>query len=315
MNSKKSRSSRHAKTPSTNNRSKQQFVTKKMMTGGRFTPPTNPPDVTYMPWHPVTLVISHNGTLEFKANDILTYLRAQLDPTKRGFNQTSSGDSRFVVQYRVLTVSSWNLTGRVISLSVEDFIDTQAGAGGRDQLCGLVDTGSSLHTPAVGFQLPNSHSAHVLRTDDRFKDEYLFVVTAPSGNQCVTYMKTLYRFDGPAKHPSIISPIQEINRTLTHLSNKILKEKESSKIELILNGIKYTAEAVALVGSLGHVTDTLTYSQCVPARVDVLENNITGLKIENICDEPTGSISGSSYEEVNSDSNTLGFASVSDEEA
>lgn len=222
-------------------------MTKKQVSGGRFTPPTNPPDVTYMPWNPVTLVISHSQTLTFQVNDVLAYLRKQLDPNSRGFNQSTSGDKRFVVQYRIQSISSWNLTGRVVSLSVEDFIDSSANSGGRDQLCGLVDTGTATHTPAVGYNLPMSHFQHVIRTDDKLKDEHLFVVSAPTNDQCITYVKILYRFDGPATHPTVVSPIGEVSRTLNQLSNKILKHKDASTIELILNGVKYTAQAVALL--------------------------------------------------------------------
>lgn len=223
------------------------------MNGGRFSPPTNPPDVTYMPWHPVTLVISHSGGLTFKVNDIKKYLRSQLDPTARGFNKEDKGDSRFVVQYRVLSISSWNLTGRVISLSVEDFTDTVANTGGRDQLCGLVDTGTSVHTPAVGYNLPHSHSSHVIRTDDKYIDEVLFDVSSPNGNQCITYFKILFRFDGPARHPTVLSPVDEISNTLSDLANSIEKKISPSTMELVLNGVKYTAQAVALVGSLANI--------------------------------------------------------------
>lgn len=247
MSTRRSRSNK-AKALKMPDRSKgQQFVTKKQMNGGKFTPPTNPPDVTYIPWVPVTLVISHKGPLSFKVNDIKTYLRKQLDPTSRGFNQSDSGDKRFVVQYRVLKVQSWNLTGRVIALSIDDFIDSSANTGGRDQLCGLVDTGTSTHTPAVGYQLPHSHAHHVLRTDDKQAEEYLIDVSAPGSDQCITYLTILYRFDGPAKHPSVLSPIVEVRETLDALSNRIMKYREPSKLELVLNGVKYVAEAVAVL--------------------------------------------------------------------
>lgn len=253
MSSKKSRSRTPRQQPRRPQRTaNSQYVTKKQMSGGRFTPPTNPPDVTYMPWHPVTLVIAHSDTLDFQVKSVTSYLRYQLDPTNRGFNQTKTGDTRFVVQFRLMSIAAWNLTGRVVSLSIDDFMDSEADKGARDQICGLVDTGTSTHTPCVGFTLSHAHQQHVLRTDDKQDDMYLFSVTGSAG-QFVTYVKILYRFDGPAKHPKILSPTQEIEKVVTNISNKILKMKEPSTLELTLNGVKYVAEAVALIGSVGDV--------------------------------------------------------------
>lgn len=242
--SKKSRSRRAPRQPES------RFMTRAEINGGAFKPPTNPPPVTYAPWQPVTLVLTHSSDLTMKVEDLLGYLRSQLDPNNRGFNQTKTGDGRFVVQFRFRSVSSWNLTGRVISLSVEDFTDIASSKTGRDQLCGLVDTGTSTHTPAVGFRIPSSLANHVLRTDDVTGQSYLFTITAPAGSQCVTYLKVYYRFDGPVKHPTIISPLTEIESTLEAVASKITQAKERSTIEFVIDGIKYAAEAVAVVGQL-----------------------------------------------------------------
>lgn len=244
----------------------------KQISGGKFTPPTNPPDVTYLPWNPLTLVISHSKALNFQVKSVLDYLRAQVDPTKRGFNQTTTGDSRFVVQFRLLSIMAWNLSGRVISLSVDDFTDSSADAGGRDQLCGLVDTGTTTHTPAVGYYLPMHAQQHVLRTDTKQSDMFLFDVSGTSG-QFVTYVKILYRFDGPVNHPTILSPVQDIEKTLNKISNKILKQKETSTLELIWNGVKYTAEAVAVIGAVTSPANDLVVNPCssVPRPRDVSE--------------------------------------------
>lgn len=246
-NRRRNRPSNQARRPAPNTSN---LVTKRALSGGKITPPSNPPDVTYQPWYPTTLVISHSTALNWTTNSVLSYLRSQIDPTKRGFNQKSNptDDNRFVIQYRLLSVTAWNLTGRVIALSVDDFSDTFADSGARDQLCGLVDTGTSIHTPAVGYVLPYHLQHHVLRTDDKQGDMNLFDVTTNSGN-CVTYVKILWRFDGPIKHPSIVSPINEIEEVVTTISNKIVKTQEASKLELVVNGIKYVAQAVAVLGS------------------------------------------------------------------
>lgn len=282
MNSKRSRSNKGYKPKIRNN--SQQYVTKKQMMGGKFTPPTNPPDVTYIPWNPVTLVLTFTGQLTLTVNDIKRYIRKQLDPTGRGFNPLDSGDSRFVIQFRVHRIQCWNLTGRVISMSVEDFMDASSNSGGRDQLCGLVDTGTSTHTPAVGYQLPASHFHHVLRTDDRLSREEIVYFSAPSSDQCIAYLSMLYRFDGPAQHPSILSPIGEIQRTLNKVSSKILKSKDSSKVELVMNGIKYVAEAVAVIAADSCASDDAIRLNDAATKVsdedDICESFVRGVNMQ-----------------------------------
>lgn len=236
------------------------FVTKKEMSGGAFRPGSNPPQVTYIPWNNVTLVISHNTDLSLKVNDILKHLKSQLDPTGRGFNTETSGDKRFVVQMRIHSIAAWNLTGRVISLSVEDFSDTNSASSGRDQLVGLVDTGTSTHTPSVGYKIPSNLSQHVIRTDDVTGSMFLLTVTAPAGSQLVTYLKISYRFDGPAKHPEIMSPLAEIETTI---KDAVAGYNKRSTIDILVDGIAYTAQIAAVTGlgtSLSHKKGPIAFS-------------------------------------------------------
>lgn len=220
------------KRPSRSSRSIRTYVTKSEIHGGRFTPSSNPPDVTYQPWHPVTLIFSFEGEKEIKVPDVPDQLRAQLDPTKRGFNANTKGDDRFIVQFRLLSVQAWNLTGRVIALSAEDFVDHEAASGGRDQLCGLVDTGTSIHTPAVGFRFPANVSNHVIRNDDKFKDTYLININGGTGDRIISYVKILYRFDGPVKIPSILDPVGSIARSSLNVE-KINRAIKTDSTELI----------------------------------------------------------------------------------
>lgn len=257
------------------------FVTKREMSGGAFRPPSNPPQVTYIPWNNVTLVISHNTDLSLKVNDILGYLKSQLDPTSRGFNSTESGDKRFVVQMRIHSIASWNLTGRVISLSVEDFSDTNTATSGRDQLVGLVDTGTSTHTPAVGYKIPSNLSQHVIRTDDVTGPMYLLTVTAPSGSQLVTYVKISYRFDGPAKHPEILSPLAEIETTI---KEAVKDYNKRSTIDILVDGIAYTAQIAAVTSLASNsrqkgLTASTTTDKTGPEHSEViLVNEISGVQ-------------------------------------
>lgn len=248
------------------------YVTRKDLHGGKITPATNPPDVTYQPWIHVTLVHSFSTSkYDCQVKDIIKLLRRQLDPESRGFNQTTSGDHRFVVQLRVHSIMAWNLTGRMLALTVDDFSEAQSAAGGRDQLCGIVDTGTQNHTPCVGYLLPSSHRQMVLRTDDKQGEDYIYTVTSGSSDQCVVYTKIAFRFDGPVRPPSLTMPIgQCINllastrRVVTdsHYSLRAIDEvlqrlKEISEntyasrpstLKSIVKGVEMIALAVSAVG-------------------------------------------------------------------
>lgn len=246
------------------------YVTHRDLHGGKITPPANPPDVTYQPWMTVTLVQNFNSSsYDFKVNTILGILRRQLDPEGRGFNQSTSGDKRFVVQMRIHSIQAWNLTGRMLALSVDDFSESTSAAGGRDQLCGIVDTGSQNHTPCVGYLLPSSHRQMVLRTDDKQGDDFIFTVTSGASDQCIVYIKISFRFDGPSKLPSIQTPlghcinllsstrrvVTSSNQCLTRMDEVLARLKEISEntyanrpsiLKKLVEGIEMAVMAVAI---------------------------------------------------------------------
>lgn len=188
--------------PQKHNNSNKNYVTHDQVFGGKFSPPVNPPDVTFQPWYRVTLVDPFTGTNTVKVSTIRDQLKKQLDPTKRGFNQITSGDSRFIVQMKISAIQGWNLTGHLISLSVEDFTDVQSSKGGRDQLAGIVDTGSPGLLPKVGFKFPASHRNHVLRSDDVESDVQVYVVQVGASDQGLMYTTLEFRFDGAAQLPT-----------------------------------------------------------------------------------------------------------------
>lgn len=253
-------------------RSDRDVVTKRDLHGGKISPRTNPPDVTYQPWNVVTLVHAFTNTLELSVSGVLTLMRKQLDPTNRGFNQVQTGDGRFVIQLKLYSVQVWNLTGKTVSLSVSDFTESESASGGRDQLCGIVDTGSQTHTPCIGYLLPSSHRQHVLRTDDKQGTDVLFHIGAGSSDQCMVYIRVAYRFDGPVKPPKLLLPIDSIGEKIDDLTNqsarstrkiigidKILTRlKEISEntyaarpstIKKVIKGVEYTALAVSALAA------------------------------------------------------------------
>lgn len=202
------------------------FVTKRYIDGGEIKMPPNPPQVTYQPWNKVTLVKAASAKWDPKVQDLLSVMRKQLDPTQRGFNQVESGDKRFVIQFKIQRIRAWNLTGRTIALSVTDITDAKPAQGGREQLCGLVDTGTETHTPAVGFTYPVSTRAEVVRADDITGGDNLFIVQGGSGDQLMIYVDVFYRFDGPVTPPQLLLPFAKLNSTASKQLNATVQSRD-----------------------------------------------------------------------------------------
>lgn len=232
------------------------FVTHSQIKGGRFSPPTNPPDLTYQPWHPITLVSSLTGQKDnnLQLNHFLDILRKQLDPTSRGFNQQKTGDARFVAQFRFQSFQLWNLSGKIIALSITDFTESASASGGRDQLCGLIDTGSSFHIPTVGYTLPIGHQNHVLRVDDIEGKDIIVNIACGVGDNLMLYTRVLWRFDGPVKIPSIsVSQIRDTSEEVERIAAAFTTNgKTSSFGRTVLNkGFSLAADtALTMLGTL-----------------------------------------------------------------
>lgn len=239
--------------PKRKGRATRNYVTQRQVRGGRFTPAANPPDVDFQPWQHITLVAVKKGDFECKVIDIQSLLRSQLDPTSHGFNQTTTGEDRFMVQIHLLSVTSWNLSGRTIALSVEDFSESGSAAGGRDQLCGLVDTGTGQHIPRVGYRLPIALAQQVLRADDKQGKDVLFFVQGRAEDQIYTYISVKYKFDGPARIPKFDfgTEIQQVVDRMDRLnatSQQIVDAQPSTVNEIVKEGIIAASYVLPVAG-------------------------------------------------------------------
>lgn len=203
------------------------FVTKQQLIGQKFSPPSNPPDVNYQPWFAITLVFTAVSTLELTVKEVALRLRAQLDPTSRGMNHTSTGDLRYIVQLRFQSISAWNLTAnaRLLALTVDDFHDVKSASGGREQLCGIVDTGGSATAPKVGYRMPLSHQSLVLRNDDQQSEIVIAKMQGAQNDQILCHLHTLFRFDGPVVLPTIFpTPLDIATSTVTNKLETIYQQ-------------------------------------------------------------------------------------------
>lgn len=241
------------------------------MTGGRFTPPPNPPSVTYQPWNHVTVMTIVKGEeKEYKLTDIVTILKKQLDPTNRGFNQ-GTGEHTLVLQIRLDSITAWNLTGRVVALSISDYTDAAQAKENREQLAGLVDAGTTTHTPAVGYRYPSSLRQTVLRNDKYDRDVVIMTLSAGSTDTVCIHISLEYKFDGPVKPPITqltealllkelaagtsaaqasaqkIIGIDKVLKRLDVTAKNTNDLQKSGYLEKIIDGVKHTAMIVSAV--------------------------------------------------------------------
>lgn len=225
-------------------------VSHKQLNGGKFSPSTNPPDVTAQPWYPLNLSwTGYPGVTSFST--VIEKFRAQLDPNGHGLNPADfkTADAQaFRLQFRIKKVTVWNLTGKALSLTVYD--DLEQNNTDKDQLGGWTDCGGVNCFPAIGFLYPYSHANRVHRPDKVLKDTVICQTTASGASDTILYhLSILWRFDGSVKAMSVIPSNEErLLRSIQNLANHI-EGNQPSTIEKVVNGIKTTAAVVSVIAA------------------------------------------------------------------
>lgn len=200
------------------------FVTRREVRGGKIDLGSNPPEVAYQPWMPLVVVHSGmSGDIAITVRDLAIQICKQVDPTHHAIREFPKvwNNTEPILQIRVRSVRAWNLTGRMVSLSVDDFSTPDKAISDVDTLCGIVDTGSTQHVPAVGYQLPLSCQNIVLRNDAHTGAAILYHVMCADSDSCIIYTSVFYRFDGPAKitgfQDSMISLVRSISTDVQNI--------------------------------------------------------------------------------------------------
>lgn len=275
-----------------------QFVTREQVFGGKFIPSLNPPDVVFLPWNRVTLVIPFTGSYTVKVSTLRDVLKKQCDPTGRGFNPSTSGDRRFVPSFKVQTYQAWNLTGHLISMSVQDFTDTQSARGGRDQMAGIVDSGGPGILPKVGYKLPAGHRNHVLRSDDIESEIEILVTQVGSSDQGLLYISLEYRFDGTASLPqssslfSILSKCSRFVRQIDASSHvtSVKTEETANLAAQILSAMPPTSlPIVDAPTSPIYSIELMEQVAALSKRIEVLEMDVSSTSYDKCCSSDVGS--------------------------
>lgn len=233
------------------NRSSDRFITKSEVKGGKYSPSSNPPDITAQPWNNYVLVDTYKGNFTYTVNNVCSYFKQRIDPTKFGLNQSKD----FRIQFKIVSIACWNLTGRFITLSVEDYGDTDSSKTGRDQLCGLLDSGTQMHTPAIGYRLPLSVRNYVLRNDDKQGEINLFHTQSGDSDTSLVHIHMQWRFDGPVSPPTFnasnlndidigLNSLKSIAESLKEIAEKSEKDKPST-VSKVVDGVSRLALLVA----------------------------------------------------------------------
>lgn len=209
-------------------RKKGNFVTKREVSGGQINVPSNPPQVAYQPWSPIIIVHSGvSGEITITLKDLVTQLKSQVDPTKHCFKDD------MIINLKIRSVRAWNLSGRIIALSVEDFSDSDQAIRDTDMLCGLVDTGAGSHVPAVGYELPLTHRNIVLRNGAGESDKTAIIYHIVSGadDAVVIYTSVLWKCDGPSKvsqfQNQMLNAVRSIQQSTSKMSGRTSKSNSS----------------------------------------------------------------------------------------
>lgn len=154
-----------------------------MVIGSRVTPPLDPPDFATAPWSTITLVIGYKPpttspkSQTYTASDLHTALLEQLE-----FSDYKKGSDTLPLEYRLLSVRIWGMSGLPISLVIYDSL------GNGNKLAELSDIGTSIHYSRLGWRFGSITRSNALKPDAK---EPLF--SLDSETKCILYIQCMYR--------------------------------------------------------------------------------------------------------------------------
>lgn len=163
--------------------------------GLRYSPPTNPPDTTAQPWWPLTISAIHKQG-DYTFTHLINDFQSQLNSSKFTFNSTdfnADTGTSFRIQIRLEKVAVWNLTGKIISLSVWEIPEptTIAATTEKTQLGSWVDCGSASSFPCVGYRYPESHTYRVYRPDPLLAKQVILSTTSSTSDSILYHIHIL----------------------------------------------------------------------------------------------------------------------------
>lgn len=225
--------------------------------GRKVSPPSNPPDTTAQPWWPLIISAIHDPG-DYTIDTLVKDFQSQLNNDKYTFNSNSyNADSGtpFRAQFRFLGVDVWNITGRIVSLTVweipeQTYIESVEKFDEKDQLGSWVDCGGASAFPSVGYRYPSSHHRRIYRPDPRYADKKIISTIAASGDKILVHLHINWKCDGYPKfstvqqaHIPILRKLEQTNQKLVNINRSIL-EAQGDTGNAIVKGVKIGAKYV-----------------------------------------------------------------------
>lgn len=225
----------------------------------------NPSPLSLSPWNKVTLVLKDSKTKCIKVSDISGCFVKQLDPNSHGLKPSGKDDTGLRIQFRMLSLRLYAPSALSVGLSIEDFNDNFNTKGGRDQLAGVMDIGTSSRPPALHYIYPLAHRQQVIRTDDIWWDVPLFDVTVADNNVWLCYVDIVWMFDGPISFNAHLTSLYDVLSSVDAATTAI-QHSQPSVIEKTVGAVTTTAAYVVPL-AIDQVVDTL----------NVLDSKVTEL--------------------------------------
>lgn len=263
--------------------------TGRSIVGRRFSPGSNPPDITLLPFNNLTLVHvgkADKGVYEFTSEDVCNEIVKQIDPDKRSFNMAPE------LEFKPASIRIWNMTGKTASLVVFDHLNQESTNA---TLCSTMDVAASTSYASVGYEYPTAHKSTTLRKGKR----KMFTVVVGASNEAMIYFSLHWKIVGI---PAVISSVDlilqmrnqvsviksEMNKQTKRLGeiNEVVKDIKKNQPGLLSKVVSGVTEVAAYVAPVA-ADETLDALRRLQESIDILSIYADApevVKAENDCD-------------------------------
>lgn len=212
--------------------------------GNPYTPLSNPPGTTAQPWRPL-VISSINAPGDYTFTSLIEDFQAQLNTSKFTFNTVSFNTDTgtpFRIQIRLEKVSVWNLTGKILSLSVWEIPEpsTTQATTEKTQLGSWVDCGGPSCFPSVGYNYPESHRHRVYRPDPLLAKQVILSTTSAAGDRILCHLHILCKTDGFPKFPTVGDIVSESLRNIEASTGALSSASKPSIVDHVVDGAALT---------------------------------------------------------------------------
>lgn len=204
-------------------KSRQEFVTRRVLAGFRFNPGHDIPPIDQIPWNKIQLVSMHKGitdTTHLKASEIANSLITQLDGSSRVFS------SKAFFDIKITSIRAWAITGNSLAMTIYDWssnVDVTTETATEEVLAEIIDNKTDV-VPAIGYMVPEALK-HVVITNAISKPQIVCSFLASSGSDVMVLFNLSWKPNGPQKllytGPSIMNSLRKIRSESSSIRNSM----------------------------------------------------------------------------------------------